>query len=142
MLCVAIVFTADVVLKYLAYTNTLPSLHWLFFDVAHFANPGIALSIPLPLPITLTITAFLLSSFLWLAFQKNTVPAARIACISILLGAISNFVDRMITGTTTDYLIFFTRGAINLADVLIVCGIMGCLWYHERADTRATRTNS
>lgn len=106
-----------------------------FFSIAYFANPGIAFSIPLPQTFTLVITGSLIFLFaaLFIRTQENRV---KIALASALLGASSNFFDRLMTGYTTDYFIFFSRSAINIADILIVVGVGCCVWYYQNADIK------
>ena len=46
----------------------------------------------------------------------------------ILLGAFSNLIDRAFYGATIDYLIFFNRSAVNLADGMIIAGLLGLIF--------------
>jgi len=46
-------------------------------------------------------------------------------------GALSNLIDRVVYGHTVDYILIFT-GIINLADVLIVVGIVGYVYYSRK----------
>ncbi|HJY84026.1 MAG TPA: signal peptidase II, partial [Candidatus Binatia bacterium] len=47
-------------------------------------------------------------------------------------GAIGNFVDRILHGEVTDFLLFHWRGyywpAFNVADSCITLGVIGLLW--------------
>lgn len=125
----------DVVAKNIALAEKLPNIHLPFFRLAYFPNPGIAFSIPLPQTLTLLITGTLIVAFA--AFLiKTKEPKLRIALTSALLGAASNFFDRVITGYTTDYIILFSRSAINIADILILAGMGYCAWYYQKADIK------
>ncbi len=124
----------DVIAKISAVKEKLPEIIFPFFHVAYFANPGIALSIPLPQTLTLLITGIFISMFIMLMI-KTTNKKIRLALSMTLIGATSNFFDRLITGYTTDYLIFFSRSAINIADILILLGIGYCAWYYQKAET-------
>ena len=119
----------------LATHNSLPSVHSYPFSVNYFANPGIAFSIPLPQAFTLTITGALIIGFSALFIQAKK-PCLKIALTTTILGASSNFIDRLLTGYTTDYFIFFHRSAINIADILIIIGIGYCVWYYQKADEK------
>jgi len=125
----------DGIFKILATHNGLPLIQSYLFSISYFANPGIAFSIPLPQILTLIITGTLILAFS--AFFIHTKNATlKIALTSVILGASSNFIDRLLTGYTTDYFIFFTRSAINIADVLIIVGIGYCMWYYQKADMK------
>lgn len=102
--------------------------------MAYFANPGIAFSIPLPQNITLGITGILIVA-LGVFFISTKEEKVQIALTAAILGATSNFFDRLLTGFTTDYIILFSRSAINIADILILGGIGYCAWYYQKADT-------
>lgn len=134
--CVLFFAALDATIKILAVHSVLPLVHTYFFSVAYFANPGIAFSIPLPQTFTLIITGTLIFGFSALFIQTKKA-SVRIALTSTILGASSNFVDRLITGYTTDYFIFFTRSAINIADILIIIGIGYCAWYYQKADAKS-----
>lgn len=125
----------DVYAKIQAIENKLPKISTPFVELAYFANPGIAFSIPLPQSLTLLITGILIVT---LSVYLIKTPSAniRIALGTALTGAISNFFDRLITGYTTDYIIFFSRSAINIADLLIVAGMGYGAWYYQKADEK------
>ncbi len=119
--------------KFLALNDSLPEIHTKFLSITYFANPGIAFSIPLPQTLTLIITGILIIIF-GVFFIKTIDNTLKIALASALLGAGSNFIDRLITGYTTDYIIFFSRSAMNIADFLIIAGIGYCVWYYQKTD--------
>lgn len=125
----------DFVAKILAVQGKLPNNTFSFFQLSYFANPGIAFSIPLPQSLTLLITGALLVVFAAL-LVKTKHADIKIALTAAITGATSNFLDRLITGYTTDYFIFFSRSAINIADMLIIIGIGYCAWYYQKADEK------
>jgi signal peptidase II len=47
-----------------------------------------------------------------------------LALLLILAGAISNFIDRLLFGFVIDYLAFFSRSYLNLADLMIAAGML------------------
>lgn len=100
-------------------------------------NQGIAFSIPLPMWLTLIISGGILAFILQLIFYFHKSRSALLTpIILIFLGALGNFLDRIINGFTTDYLIFFQRSAINISDILIVTGAILLVWYHRRTDMK------
>lgn len=131
----------DGVLKYIAITRfpgddgvlTTP------IALALHKNPGIVFDISIPrvviLPLTVAICAFLL---IHAKKQWRTAPKRSIALIIIIVGAIGNGIDRLVNGFTTDYLIFFTRSAINLSDILIITGVFCYLYYSRNKPSEDT----
>ena len=61
------------------------------------------------------------------------------ALIGILLGAISNFLDRIIYGRTVDYLLIFT-GVINIADVMIALGFV--VYWMNKSEARSQKSET
>lgn len=113
----------DQFLKFLARTNPNFTSYiiprWLGWE--YLPNPGIAFSIPLPNWLILILTPPVL---LWLGIllAKNFKrPMTAIGLAFIIDGAISNYIDRVLFGTTIDYLRVAT-GVINTADIMIVGG--------------------
>lgn len=134
--CVVLFALIDAGMKIIAFHQDLPHVSLRFIHLTYFANPGIAFSIPLARNITLAVTGIVLICFFFLLVRVRHA-CIRIALLSAILGALSNFVDRFITGYTTDYIVFFSRSAINIADILIVVGIGYCVWYYQQADKDA-----
>ena len=100
-------------------------------------NEGIAFNIPIPLWIIIPLTVGVCTWLAFLSYQHwNTDRRISVSANVVLLGAIGNLADRVINNFTTDYILLFGRSAINLADILIVTGILSLLWY-----TKHTRTS-
>ena len=59
-----------------------------------------------------------------------------VLAVTVILGAVGNLADRIINGFTTDYILLFGHSAINLADLLIIFGILGILWYTRNKKAR------
>ncbi len=91
-----------------------------------FKNPGIAFSISLSGPLVWTVSLLILGwSVLtaWRDWRRKSV--ARFPALSLFaIGAASNLYDRIAYGYTVDYLIFFERSAVNLADGMILAGVL------------------
>ncbi len=99
-------------------------------DLALHKNPGISFDIPLPMAFIVPFTIVVIAALLMMArdaWRGNAMRSASAAVIA--LGALGNLVDRIINGFTTDYLILFATSAINLADILIIVGAVGLLYY-------------
>lgn len=127
--------------KFLA-VQRLPSdnlpMTWPFALALH-KNPGIIFDIAIPLAVILPITLALCIALLVMAQRAlQKYPAQSVALWCIVCGAAGNAVDRLVNGFTTDYLIFFRRSAINLADILIVTGAILYVYYNSTKplDTR------
>jgi signal peptidase II len=82
----------------------------------------------LPLDQTLIITASILFlGALIIAFIKSKNHKIKRALIFIIIGAVSNLIDRLIYGAVLDYITLFGIAFINLADLLIFIGILRIL---------------
>ncbi len=130
-----IITLLDGVLKYVAIANfppeNTPALSPILAFVFH-KNPGITFDLPIPFLIIAPITVAII---LWLARRARTVshdqPRVTLGIIAIIIGAVDNFIDRVINGFTTDYLMFFKTSVINLADLLILFGAITLLVYYK-----------
>lgn len=123
-------FILDRILKQLAFTNQDFSAYlfqpWLGWE--YFANPGIAFGIPLPWFASLVYTPIILLLVFWYAKKKMIRSNASIfGVILIVLGAISNLIDRTAYHITIDYIRILTS-IINLADLMIVIGAVLLFW--------------
>jgi lipoprotein signal peptidase len=112
----------------LAMGSGTPARGWpVEFDL--FLNRGIAFSLPLPPLAYWPLAAIALGFLIWVLVsglrERDHWRTAWV--IAILAGAASNLFDRLVFGATVDYLIFFDISALNLADVLIVAGIVALL---------------
>ncbi|HTK05321.1 MAG TPA: signal peptidase II [Candidatus Eisenbacteria bacterium] len=102
-----------------------------------FRNHGIAFSLPLRTDLywpAALIIFVLLAVFFVRALKRDKVRAGIL--FMIILGAISNLLDRYLYAATTDYLIFFGWSAVNLADGMIVVGLIA-LYFHGAKKERA-----
>lgn len=109
-------------------------------DLRVFINKGAIFSLPMPdwlfWPLVMLATAALVWAW-WRLRRPEPYAAAAIAFI--LIGGCSNVIDRLIVGGTIDYLIFFDRSAVNLADGMIVGGALAAyLILRKRGRTAQT----
>ncbi|MDA1038492.1 MAG: signal peptidase II [bacterium] len=137
----AIVFASitvilDLIFKYIALQR-LPEAGSLF--VKNFVsfglhkNEGIAFNIPVPHTILFTLTVVLLFFLGLLAYNhKDDENQITTGAIITIIGALANFFDRVVNGFTTDYILFANGSVINLADIVIVIGILTILFSKSR----------
>ena len=125
-------FIVDRFLKYLVITNVFfhPTT---FFAFTLFKNKGIAFSLPLSSvifwPVAICIFLFLGAFFLRL-FRKEPLEASFLFCV--FLGAASNLFDKYFYGAIIDYAIFFNRSAVNIADGMIIVGLIPFLFLRKK----------
>ncbi len=139
-------FIADRLLKYLSFKGEffiIPK----FFKFTFFANPHLAFSLPVPQNATIILSILIisiLSLYLFIIFYKRQKKLANkgsfaslrmtlgdnpkrelaLALFAILLGALSNFYDRLAFGFVIDYLYLWPISYFNLADLIIGMGII------------------
>lgn len=97
-------------------------------DLINFAvhkNWGLAFDIPFRRELILIIS-IVIGYFLVRIAYKNIIrhPDLSFASLLILAGALGNVFDRIVYGFTVDYLIFFSRSALNISDLLIIYGVI------------------
>lgn len=130
-LMIAIFFILDRILKILALASTTrPPLELVgnIFTFDFTANYYIAFSLPLSGPLLnitiLTLIVGLLSIILFFTFSKKKHGTEIILLSLILLGAVSNIIDRLAYGYVIDYLYLKNFTIFNLADIMISGGAL------------------
>lgn len=102
-----------------------PWLGWEFFQ-----NPGVAFGIPIPGWVMTIITPPIVLALVALLNKKYSEPKTTSreiwGLLLIIFGATSNFIDRLLLNYTADY-IRILYSVINIADIMIVCGLF-CLF--------------
>ena len=118
-------FSLDQILKYLARTNPSTIFVWKkIIGWEYYENIGVAFNLPLPNSLVVFLTPIII--FGMMAFflkKKNNNFFNNLGAALIILGAISNYIDRILFGVTIDYIRVFTS-IINLADLMIVAGVI------------------
>lgn len=127
-------FVLDQIFKYFARTNPQTTYYlwkpWLGWE--YYANSGIAFDIPVPSPIVLGLTPLILLGLIIIFLRKKNPSRIFIAgAILIILGAVSNFIDRMLFGITVDYLRVFTS-VLNIGDLMILAGVILLLFKNKK----------
>lgn len=97
-----------------------------------FRNGGIAFSLPFSGPLVWMLSVGILAAVSLMAAKEFRARRYGLAGAFglFIFGACSNLFDRVVHGFTVDYLIFFSRSAVNVADGMIVAG---ALWLASRA---------
>ncbi len=101
-----------------------------FFKLDFTANYNIAFSLPFNgIFLNITIIFIILGLICNLIYVINKKrPLEAIFLISIILGATSNFADRLNYGYVIDYLDLSYFTVFNIADAMIILGIIGIGW--------------
>lgn len=129
---IIIIFLADRFLKYLSLEDfSLSSGKEIFiipkiFKFTFFANHQLAFSLPVNLNFIIILSVviiFVLSIYLYRALIKQQVTLS-LVLLTIILGAISNFYDRVSLGLVVDYLYLAPISYFNLADLMIGGGMI------------------
>jgi lipoprotein signal peptidase len=102
-----------------------------------FRNGGIAFSLPLPAYVFWPAAGviFLGLLVLFARLVRRDLTEAGMLCL-VILGATSNLVDRALYASTTDYLLFFDRSAVNVADGMILAGLLALYLRSSRKKQR------
>ena len=99
-----------------------------------FRNEGIAFSLPLASAIFWPAACVVLAVLLWLFGAAWRTDKARAGIYAlVILGAASNLYDRAAHGAIIDYVLFFNRSAVNVADGMIVAGLLALYLRHDGA---------
>ena len=95
-----------------------------------FRNRGIAFSLPLPDAVFWPLALAILGLLIWGLFRVRRDPRRALPPLFalIILGAVSNLLDRLAFGATIDYFLFFNLSAVNVADGMIVGGAAAAYW--------------
>ena len=118
-------FSLDQALKYLARINPTNIFVWKkILGWEYYENIGAAFNLPLPNSLVILLTPIIIFGMIvFFLKKKNNNFINDPGTILIILGAVSNYIDRILFGITIDYIRILTS-VINLADVMIVAGVI------------------
>jgi signal peptidase II len=122
-------FVLESIIKY-TLINKIPAQGFYFIpkilQLIYTPNYNIAFSLPLPfaLIVFLVISALIFLSFVWWMNLIAGNLKLLLASSLIIVGAVSNLLDRVILGYVVDYVNIFVWPIFNLADCAIVAGII------------------
>jgi len=105
-----------------------------FLDVDFYKNYGIAFGIPIPyyvlFPLILVALVLIIGRY-WKELVRGN-DWVWLACLLIIGGAASNLFDRLYWGYVVDFIHFSFGSTFNIADVLVVGGVVVLLWLELR----------
>lgn len=123
------------------YLKVLAKLVWVnnpvkltsWFNLNYLPNSSLAFSLPANQYFILAMITLLLLILTFVYLKKlRQQKLEAIWWLMIILGAISNLVDRLLYGAVIDYLEIIWFTAFNLADCLITVGVIALLWQEFR----------
>jgi len=115
------------------------SLPTWFIQLTDHRNYGMTFDIPFPQTLLLAITfLILLGLVVVLCTRKSLTWVEAIGIGLVIGGAIGNFMDRLLLGFVRDWLLFFHRSAINLADVAVLIGVILLLLHPHTSHQKET----
>jgi len=125
-------FLADRAIKY--YFEKFPAREFFifgdFFKLKLAHNPGIAFGIILPQILILVFYILIILFLVWFlvsAYQRRKFGQAFFLSL-IIAGAFSNLFDRLGRGYVVDYFDLKYYSVFNLADAMIVIGVVGLIY--------------
>ena len=133
-LLLAVFFIVDRLIKHFFYLSDWSWQSGGFFSLKKTLNYGISFGWPMPLFLIMAIylIAFVgLIGLLVFYLQKKVLAGSFLAGL-ILIGAISNFLDRLNIGAVMDYFDLRYFSVFNLSDVFISIGVLGFLLVYFR----------
>lgn len=130
IIVVVLVVLLDQVSKYIVVKNIeineMIQVIDKFFYITHYKNPGAAWGILKNGALLFLIIIPVIAIVLLLVMMKSNHSFLRFSLSLILGGAIGNYIDRILIGRVTDFLLFYIGSypfpIFNLADVAITCG--------------------
>jgi len=130
IILVFFLFVLETFIKYYLILNKVPNQGFYFLgkflQIIYTPNQNVAFSLPLPqiLIIVMVIVILVVLSYLWRLSLLNKNLWQLTAFSLIILGALSNLIDRLIFGFVIDYINIFIWPVFNLADCMIVVGVL------------------
>lgn len=128
-LLIAIFFIADRFLKALAHTRPEENIRLLgdLFSFQFVPNRYLAFSLPVggwPLNLLIAIIIIAIAYLLGRALARKEEIVLISGLSLVFLGALSNFLDRLRFGYVIDYLYLKYFSVFNLADSMIIAGVI------------------
>lgn len=120
---------------------TTPHTPTSWFGWLPFHNHGAAFGLPVPTHLIVLVSLPIVLYIGWLAVQNRARTGDRQIFYLIFAGASSNLYDRLANGYTNDYLLLIT-GVFNLADVMILFGLLLYITFHQHNEDRTITASS
>lgn len=128
------VFLLDRLLKFYISENTEIFLIPKILSLSFYKNYGAAFGLEIPvflIAILSIVIIILILFFIRKDFQKKITYGI---LLFLILGASSNFFDRIYYGYVIDTFNFLNFSFFNLADGMILVGLVGIFWYWRKSD--------
>jgi signal peptidase II len=130
IIVVALVVLLDQVSKYIIIKNVeineMIQVINKFFYITHYKNPGAAWGMLKNGTLLFLIVIPVIAIVLLFVMMKNKHSFLRFSLSLVLGGAIGNYIDRIVIGRVTDFLLFYIGSypfpIFNVADIAITCG--------------------
>lgn len=118
-----VVFAVDRVLKAIVEGQSASASSRLI-SFGAVQNTGAVFGVPVSNTVAIGIMIGVMIIVVWLVAYalRRAARVAVLAASAVLLGALSNIVDRILTGGVIDYITIRSLSVTNIADVLIVVG--------------------
>ena len=135
-----ILFLIDISSKYIALNKLYLGGVYLFnlLTFEFYKNPGIAFGISifkyLIMPLSFIIIIIFIVSFQKYISTKKYILSFFIGLV--IIGAISNLMDRIILGYVIDFISIWIFPVFNLADLYITSGIIGIIFLYKKSPTK------
>ena len=130
--CVLLAIVCDRLLKWLSFAALPREGAVLVYGARYelFLNTGLVFSLFNNLAAIIATLVAVIFLALWLFWKLRrdplwlSSPTNFLGVALIAAGGVSNLFDRIYYGGVVDYLILFSRSAINLADIMILAGVL------------------
>ncbi len=120
-----LIATADQIIKNLFYTNPTTNKEVLLFDFYLSKNFGIITGIPFNYS---EIVVIFISVILAIILLQNKSYDLLVYFFLVLIGVVSNLIDKIRFGCVLDYINIFNFSHLNLSDLLICIGCILIVW--------------
>ncbi len=123
-------FLIDIYLKYFIDQGFFSKLN--FINYVHNQGVVFGLYIPPQFLIVLSAIIILLLIVVFFSYLKEELFYFSLSILFIIFGALSNFIDRVALGYVVDYIDLPFWPVFNLADVMIVAGVVLFFYFSIR----------
>ncbi|MAG28922.1 hypothetical protein CL632_02140 [bacterium] len=127
----ALGFVLDRIIKYFVLKNPSFENGFFLFDGVFGLRLHINEYFAWGLPISNTISIYLMILVI-LALIYAMIRMHALGLWLVLAGALSNILDRFIYNGVIDYIVVPWGGIINIADILVIAGVLVLLFYKKR----------
>ncbi len=130
-----VVVLFDLITKALAAANLVAPVELLpFLQLELTQNSGIAFGLPIPTLVTIPLSLLVIGVLGWI-YLKEIQTNSKLAILAFVLligGATSNLIDRVMTGTVTDFIVLWSIPNFNLADSAITLSVILLVIFYKR----------